>query len=98
CRRMVRKVMDYFKSRAAYDGDVMMPHSHAGKTFPRAQLFTQRAFVTVKHFMHIQTSSGIVLLVAAAIALIWANSPLAHSYHDLWHTPLAITLGNLSFS
>lgn len=76
----------------------MMPHRHAGQPLPRAQLFTQRAFATVERFMHIQASSGIVLLVAAAIALIWANSPLAHSYHDLWHTPLAITLGNLSFS
>lgn len=75
-----------------------MTHRHSGRDLPRAQLFTQRAFATVERFMHIQASSGIVLLVAAAIALIWANSAFAPSYHALWHMPLSIGLGNLSFS
>src|SRR5690606_26974091 len=35
---------------------------------------------------------------AAAAALIWANSPLADSYHHLWHTPLSFGLGGVSFS
>lgn len=76
----------------------MMPHRHAGQSLSRAQLITQRAFATVERFMHIQASSGIVLLVTAAIALIWANSPFASSYHHLWHIPLSIGLGDLTFS
>lgn len=76
----------------------MMPHRHAGQPLSRAQLITQRAFATVERFMHIQASSGIVLLVTAAIALIWANSPFASSYHHLWHIPLSIGLGDLTFS
>ncbi|MFA5679218.1 MAG: Na+/H+ antiporter NhaA [Pseudomonas sp.] len=75
-----------------------MTHRHARQDLPRAQVITQRAFATVERFMHIQASSGIVLLVAAAVALIWANSAFAPSYHALWHMPLSIGLGNLSFS
>ncbi|NLC00995.1 MAG: Na+/H+ antiporter NhaA [Pseudomonas formosensis] len=75
-----------------------MPHRHAGQPLSRAQLITQRAIATVERFMHIQASSGIVLLVTAAIALIWANSPFASSYHHLWHIPLSIGLGDLTFS
>lgn len=64
----------------------------------RAQLLAGRAFATLERFLHIEAVSGIVLLMAAAIALIWANSPLADSYHALWHTPLLIGLGDFVFS
>lgn len=65
---------------------------------PRAQRLTERAFATLERFLHIEAVSGIVLLVAAAVALIWANSPLADSYHHLWHTPLSLGLGGFTFS
>lgn len=58
----------------------------------------ERAFATLDRFLHIEAVSGIVLLIAAAIALIWANSPFAPSYHALWHTPLSIGLGSWVFS
>lgn len=48
-------------------------------------------------FLQIEAASGILLLVAAAAALIWANSPWAASYTALWHTPLGIRAGGLSF-
>ncbi|HYX32262.1 MAG TPA: Na+/H+ antiporter NhaA [Oligoflexus sp.] len=51
----------------------------------------------VERFLHIQASSGIILMLAAAVALIWANSQWSHLYHSLWHTPLGFRLGNLSF-
>jgi NhaA family Na+:H+ antiporter len=39
-----------------------------------------------------------VLLIAAAIALLWANSPLTHSYHALWqwHLPLSVQVGSFT--
>jgi len=37
-------------------------------------------------------------LGAPAVALIWANSPLAHIYHALWHLPLSVGLGSFAFS
>ena len=76
----------------------MMTRRTSGPDLPRAQLFAERAFATFERFMHIQAASGVVLLIAAAIALIWANSALAPSYHALWHMPLSFGLGNFSFS
>src|SRR5690606_16508990 len=42
----------------------------------------------------IEAVSGITLLLAAAVALIWANSPGADSYHALWHTNLSFGIGD----
>lgn len=67
-------------------------------SLPRAQLLAERAFATLERFLHIEAVSGIVLLLAAAIALIWANSPLASSYHALWHTSVSLGLGSAVFS
>ncbi len=36
-------------------------------------------------FISVEAFSGIVLLLAAALALAWANSPWAHAYEALWH-------------
>ena len=41
-------------------------------------------------FISVEAASGVALLVAAIIALIWANSPLAHYYEALWHLPLGL--------
>jgi NhaA family Na+:H+ antiporter len=38
-----------------------------------------------------------MLLVAAAVALAWANSAWADGYVGLWHTPLGIRVGAFSF-
>jgi NhaA family Na+:H+ antiporter len=65
---------------------------------PRAQLLAERAFSKIEHFLHIEAVSGIVLLAAAALALIWANSPAAASYHHLWHMPLTIGIGDWQVS
>jgi NhaA family Na+:H+ antiporter len=41
-----------------------------------------------------EAAGGAVLLVAAAVALAWANSPWKGSYNDLWATRLSIGLGD----
>ncbi|MCC7112508.1 MAG: Na+/H+ antiporter NhaA, partial [Deltaproteobacteria bacterium] len=51
----------------------------------------------LERFLRIQAASGIALIVAATVALIWANSPWAESYAHLWHTTLGLRLGELSF-
>lgn len=63
------------------------------KALPPAQRVAEKAFNALESFLHIEAVSGIVLLIAAAIALIWANSPSASSYEHLWHTPLLFGLG-----
>lgn len=57
----------------------------------------RRALAPVERFLAIEAASGILLLVAAAIALTWANSPWRASYSALWHLPLGVKLGPFSF-
>ncbi|HET7300661.1 MAG TPA: Na+/H+ antiporter NhaA [Oleiagrimonas sp.] len=65
---------------------------------PRTQRLTERVLATLERFLHIEATSGIVLLVAAAVALIWANSPWVEDYQSLWHSPLSIGMGEWVFS
>lgn len=44
----------------------------------------------LKALLHSDAAGGIVLLVAAALALAWANSPWAAGYHALWHAGLTV--------
>ena len=48
----------------------------------------------IERFLHIEAASGILLIIAATTALVWANSPWAHSYEALWYTPFRIGLGD----
>lgn len=48
----------------------------------------------MRQFLATESGSAGLLLVAAVIALIWANSPASESYFSLWSTELSITLGN----
>lgn len=52
----------------------------------------------VQDFMRTESASGVLLLLAVIVALVWANGPYADSYHDLWGTKLAISLGSSTFS
>ena len=58
---------------------------------------TRLASRPLERFLQIEAASGILLLVAAAFALAWANSPWAESYVHLWHTPLGIRVGPFTF-
>lgn len=51
----------------------------------------------LERFLQIEAASGILLLVSAAVALWWANSPWAESYFGLWHTPVGLRIGEFSF-
>lgn len=57
-----------------------------------------RSLSAIEKVLHIEAVGGIVLFVVAIIALIWANSSLANSYHALWHTPVGISFGSFTFS
>ncbi|WP_095158384.1 Na+/H+ antiporter NhaA [Pseudomonas sp. Irchel 3E13] len=67
-------------------------------TLPRAQQLAERAFANLERFLHIEAVSGVVLLIAAIAALIWANSSAAATYEALWHTPITIGVGSLIFT
>jgi NhaA family Na+:H+ antiporter len=59
----------------------------------RSPSVAARVFDALERFLHIEAVSGIVLLAAALAALLWANSPLAGSYQELWHAPLTFGAG-----
>ena len=75
-----------------------MNDSSSFDDLPKAQRLAEQALSTLHRFLHVEAVSGIVLLAAAAVALIWANSPLAHGYHAFWNLPLTIGLGEYVFS
>lgn len=62
-----------------------------------ARKLALRLLYPVERFLHIEAASGIVLLLCAAAALAWANSPWAHSYEALWHTEFGLRLGPYAF-
>lgn len=57
-----------------------------------------RAFVAARFirpaqaFVHTEASGGIVLLVAALVALVWANSPWGGRYINLWESSLSLAI------
>jgi NhaA family Na+:H+ antiporter len=47
----------------------------------------------ITRFLHVEAASGVLLLAAAVVALVWVNSPWSASYHDIWTTDVALTVG-----
>jgi Na+:H+ antiporter, NhaA family len=47
----------------------------------------------LREFLATEVAGGVVLVVAAAAALVWANSPWSASYDTLWTTDLDVALG-----
>ena len=62
-------------------------------THPLEKRPIERIVGPFQDFAHQEASSGIVLLLAAAAALIWVNSPWSDSYYELWETHLRIGVG-----
>ncbi len=58
---------------------------------PRDFVYNQ-VILTARSFARVEAASGFALIVAALIALIWANSPWYESYFDLLHTELTADL------
>jgi NhaA family Na+:H+ antiporter len=57
---------------------------------PRRREFS-RAFL---EFLHAETSGGIVMLAATALALIIANSPMGDAYREMWATYAGLVFGD----
>jgi Na+:H+ antiporter, NhaA family len=52
----------------------------------------------LRQFLHTESGGGIALLVAAVVALVWANSPWSGGYESLWSTELRLSLGGVELS
>jgi NhaA family Na+:H+ antiporter len=62
-----------------------------------ARRFAKRAFAPVEKFLAVEAASGVLLLAAAALALVWANSSWRESYAAILHLPFGVTFGTFSF-
>ena len=51
-----------------------------------------------QNFFQTETAGGMILLVCAVIALLWANSPWSASYAGLWQTKLTLSFGDTGLS
>ena len=81
-----------------------MSHSplHDHKTDPGFLAPWEKAFDRVlspfEEFIHRQTTTGLILMLSAVVAVFVANSSLANAYHHLTHTPLGLQAGSWSLS
>ena len=57
-----------------------------------------RAVVALNDFFRFEAAGGILLVLAAALALILANSPLQGAYHGLLDLPLEVRVGELQIA
>ncbi|WP_336278930.1 Na+/H+ antiporter NhaA [Bartonella sp. CB175] len=64
----------------------------------RASRVTNQALSAIERFLHIEALSGVFLLLAAAAALIFANSQYSSFYEAFWHTPLGFHFGHFTLS
>ena len=52
----------------------------------------------VAEFLRIESAGGVMLLVAAVVAMVCANSGWSGTYDALWHTPIGLNLGGFEVS
>ncbi len=77
------------------------PWGDVPKTPPEAWAplvrLARRASRPVERFLEIEATSGLLLLLAAGVALAFANSTLAADYAHFWHTPMGFRIGSVAF-
>ena len=82
-----------------------MNDKHTPKSSPRRVdgIYTapwEKAFNKVltpfEEFIHRQTTSGLLLMMTAILALVLANSPLNYLYEQIQHLNIGLTVGNWS--
>ena len=65
------------------------------KTWLSSGRFIPRRFIRpALRFTQVEAASGIVLLIAAVIAVIWANSSFGDTYDEMWETVFRVEVGS----
>jgi len=54
------------------------------------------ALDAIREFLRLESAGGVLLIIAALLAMLVANSPLANLYDDLLETTVAVQIGRLS--
>ncbi len=58
----------------------------------------ERLLTPLEEFIHRQTTSGVLLMIFAVVALVIANSPLQDDYEHWLHTQVGLSFGSSAFS
>jgi NhaA family Na+:H+ antiporter len=58
------------------------------------QRFVRKILVPIEDFLKLEAAGGIILILTTVFAMIWANSPLHHFYHDMLHLPVKFQMGS----
>ena len=72
----------------------MADSSENSQTPESRRNLTAQVAKPLRQYIATETGSAGLLLLAAVIALVWANSPVSDSYTSLWDTVLSISLGS----
>ena len=76
--------------------DRLMDRRH--QTWATSERFVPKRFVgPFVRFTRIEAASGLVLLLAAVVAIVWANSRWSATYFEILETPLIIDFGPFHF-
>jgi Na+:H+ antiporter, NhaA family len=73
--------------RTGPEGGISVPWSRTDRPVPR--LVVQ----PLQSFLEQETSGALLLIAAAVVALVWANSPWSSSYDAMWRTRLDVGVG-----
>jgi NhaA family Na+:H+ antiporter len=79
------------------DGDVTWSGSGqlTAHSWRESDQFVPRRLVRpLQHLMAVEASSAVAVLAATVLALVVANSGLAHLYHDLWETAVRVQVSD----
>ncbi|MDH3830532.1 MAG: Na+/H+ antiporter NhaA [Gammaproteobacteria bacterium] len=77
---------DKFRRQSQEDGVYVAPWERAFK----------KVLTPFEEFIHRQTTSGLLLMIMAVLALILANSPLAYIYQQIQHIDIGLSVGSWS--
>jgi len=58
------------------------------KNLPKTPI--EKLIAPVSRFVHLEYTSGIVLLIGVVVAILWANSSFSQSYHHIWETHFTV--------
>jgi NhaA family Na+:H+ antiporter len=72
--------------------------SHAAERSPAPDDSQPRSIRPLTDFLSTEAGAGVVLVVAAVVAMVWANSPWSDSYAELWTTDAVLEIGERALS
>ncbi len=69
------------------------------RTWLHSERVLPRVFISpVLEFIKLETASGVVMLIAALVAIVWANLPGGESYERFWETAVSFHIGGFAIN